>query len=149
MIPFYVNMLKNGAISVHQGREAMLIDLNKEENSKYKSLETEIERKNFVGAAYLTESLGLEKAEIEKLHRQALCRMAALCRNAHGTKTLALLYGYSKQEVKQILEEHARLIEGSEDNKLLNACYDCSSGKYLTFFEWINHFLERWTKLPL
>jgi len=125
------------------------MDLAMKENLIHESLETEIERKNFIRAAHLAASLNLNNDEIEKLRNQALCRMAALCRNAHGTKILAQSYGYSKQEVKQILEEHARQTEKSEDSRLSKACYDSSSGKYLTFVEWINHFLEKWNKLQV
>jgi len=125
----------------------MLMDLAVIEKSKHESLETEIERKNFIRAAHLAVTLNLSNDEIARFRYQALCRMAAFCRNAPGTKILAQNYGFSKQEVKQILEEHARQMEESEDSRLSKACYDCSSGKYLTFEEWIIHCIEKWHKL--
>ena len=89
-------------------------------------------------------SLNLNNDEVEKLRYQALCRMAALYRNVHGVKILAQQYGYSKQEVKQIIEKHAKQMRKRGNSKPLNACNDCSTAKYLTFEEWINLWIEKW-----
>jgi hypothetical protein len=116
-------------------------------NPGHEALETEIERQNYARAAQLAESLNLKNDEIEKLRYQALCQMAALYRNPHGTKALAQQYDYSKKEVKQILVEHAKQMREKGNSRPLKACYDCTTGKYLTFEEWINHCIDRWHKL--
>ena len=125
----------------------MLLDLTMKENSKNAALKTEIERKNFTRAAQLAASLNLNNDELENLRYQALCRMAAHYRNAHGVKILAQEYGYSKQEVKQILGRYANQMREKGDIKPLGICYDSSSGKYLTFDDWIIHCIEKWHKL--
>ena len=125
----------------------MLLDLTMEEISKNAALKTEIERKNFTRAAQLAASLNLNNDELENLRYQALCRMAAHYRNAHGVKILAQESGYSKQEVKQILGRYANQMREKGNIKPLGVCYDRSSGKYLTFEDWIIHCIEKWHKL--
>jgi hypothetical protein len=56
---------------------------------------------------------------MESLRYQALCLMAETHRSAHGTKILAQKYGYSKKEVKQILEEHANKVSENGSRKPL------------------------------
>ena len=127
----------------------MLLDLTTEINSKKEELKTEIERKNYIRAAHLAASLNLNNDELENLRNQALCRMAAHYRNAHGVKILAQEYGYSKQEVKHILETHANQMREKGNSRPLKSCYDCITGKYLTFEEWINLCIEKWHKLDV
>ena len=97
----------------------MLLDLIKEENSKNAALRTEIERKSFTRAAQLAASLNLNNDELEKLRYQALYQMAAHYRNAHGVKILAQQYGYSKQEVKQILMRYANQMREKKNIKTI------------------------------
>jgi len=125
----------------------MLLDVSIEENSKYAALKTEIEGKNFTRAAQLAASLNLNNDEIENLRYQALCRMAAHNRNVHGVKILAQENGYSKQEVKQILENYVKQMREKKNSRPLGVCYDSSSGKYLTFEDWIIYCIEKWHKL--
>jgi len=127
----------------------VLLDVSIEKDSKNAALEIEIERKNFTKAAQLAASLNLNNGEIENLRHQALCRMAAHNRNAHGVKILAQEYGYSKQEVKQILERYANQMREKGNIKPLGVCYDSSSSKYLTFEDWIIHCIEKWHKLKV
>ena len=124
----------------------MLLDITAEEHSKNAELKTEIERKNFTRAVHLAESLNLDDEEVDNLRYKALCQMAETYRNTHGTKSLAQKYGYSKQEVKQILEDHASRVSEDGSGKPLKIRYDSSSGKYLTFEDWIIRFIEKWHK---
>ena len=127
----------------------MLLDLIKEENSKNAALRTEIERKSFTRAAQLAASLNLNNDELEKLRYQALYQMAAHYRNAHGVKILAQQYGYSKQEVKQILMRYAKQLREKGNSRSLKVCYDSITGNYLAFEEWINLCIEKWHKLKV
>jgi len=120
-----------------------------EENSKHEALKTEIERENYTRAAYLAASLHLADNELKRIQYQALWHMAAIYRNAHGTKALAQQYGYSKQEVKQNLEDHAKQMRKRGNSRPFKARYDCATGKYLTFEEWINLCIEKWHKLQI
>ncbi len=112
-------------------------------------LRTEIERGNFERAALLAVSLGLPEEEIQKLRLKALWQMSAVYRNAPGTKRLAQRYGVSKEELREFLEKHAEE-QGSQGNsKPLGPCYDMSTRKYLSFEEWMDHFLKSWEKLTV
>ena len=125
----------------------MLLDLTIEEDSKKAALKTEIERKNFSRAVDLAASLNLSNEEIEILRHKSLCQMAGTYRNAFGTKILAQKYGYSKQDVKRILEEHASVIGQNGKRKPLKVCYDSFYGKYFSYEDWISHLIEKWHKL--
>jgi hypothetical protein len=70
--------------------------------------------------------------------------MAAMNRNAIGTKILANQYGYSKEELKHILEHY---VDHKGDRKALKSRYDPRTGKYLSFKEWMNLFIENWNRL--
>jgi hypothetical protein len=127
----------------------VLLDLTTERNSRQEELKIEIERKNYSRAAHLAASLKVNNEEIENLRYQALCQMAETHRNAHGTKILAQKYGYSKKEVRQILEEHAKKNSEDGSRKPLKVRYDSFSGKYLTYEDWISHSIEKWDKLKV
>jgi hypothetical protein len=105
-------------------------------------LRLEMSRKNFVRAAAIATSLGLPADELRQIQGEALWEMA-VNRNAPGTKRLARQYGISRQTLKQIFEERAKLREDGHD-KALAACYNAATGKYLSFEEWMNHLIERW-----
>jgi len=112
-------------------------------------LSTEIERRNFSRAAFLAASLDLPEQELQDLQVKALWQMAAMNRNAPGTKSLAQQYGLSSQEVRDILEQHAVEKRNAGDTKPLEPCYDLNTGNHLSFEEWMYHFLKRWDKLPV
>ena len=119
----------------------MLQNFAAADNLKHEELKKAIEHKNFARAEQLAASLHLAGSELKRIQHQALCQMAATYRNAHGTKILAQKYGYSKQEVKQILEEYASEIREDGNSRPLKVCYDILSGKYLTFEDWIIHYM--------
>jgi len=112
-------------------------------------LSTEIERRNFSRAAFLAASLDLPEQELQDLRVKALWQMAAVNRNASGTKSLAQQYGLSKQEIRDILERHAEEKRNAGDTKPLEPCYDLNTGNHLSFEEWMYHFLKRWEKVPV
>ncbi len=99
----------------------------------------EIERNNFVRAAHLASSLNLGEDKLRELRSKALWQMAAMNRNAVGTKILAKQYGYSKEEVKQILEIY---LDHKGNKKALKARYDPPTGKYLSFNDWMDLYVK-------
>ena len=112
-------------------------------------LRTETGHGHFSRAAFLAASLGLPEQELEDLRVKALWQMAAVHRNSPGTKLLAQEYGYSKGELRDLLERLAKQGASAGDAKSLEPCYDLSAGTHLSFEEWMYHFLKRWDKLPV
>lgn len=110
-------------------------------------LRTEIGRENFGRAALLASSLGVSEEEVRKLRLKALWQMSAVYRNAPGTKRLAQDYGFSKKELREFLEKHAEEKRREGDSKALEPCCDLSTGRYLSFEEWMDRFLKNWDKL--
>ncbi|MBW1690469.1 MAG: hypothetical protein DRH43_01570 [Deltaproteobacteria bacterium] len=117
------------------------------EKADHDALKFEIERENFVRAVFLADHMGLPEEEIKDLKYKALGQMAAIYRNPHGTKDLARQYGYSREEVKQILEQYAHKMKTEGNPKPLDPCYDYQTGTYLSFEEWMDHYLKIWDKL--
>ena len=112
-------------------------------------LGAEIERGNFQRAALLATSLGVPEEEIEGLRVKALWRMSAVHRNALGTKRLAEEYGVGKRELREFLEKSAEEKRRQGNSKPLGPCYDLSTGRYLSFEEWMDHLLKNWDKLTV
>ena len=119
------------------------------EKTGHDELKAEIERKNFLRASILAEQMDLPEEEARDLRCKALGQMSVIYRNAHGTKKLALQYGFSKEEVKQILEQFANEMKNKGNNKSLEPCYDYTTGKYLSFKEWRDHYLKIWDKITV
>jgi len=117
------------------------------EKTGHDELKAEIECKHFVRASLAAEQIGLPEEEIRDLRCKALGQMSVIYRNAYGTKKLALQYGFSKEEVKQILEQFANEMQNEGNNKSLEPCYDYSTGKYFSFEEWRDHYLKIWNKI--
>jgi hypothetical protein len=112
-------------------------------------LRVEIEREQFVRAATLAASCGISEEEIQDLRLKALWQMSAVYRNAPGTKSLAQQYGLSKQELRELLEKYAEEKRNEGNSKPLGPCYDISTGVYLSFEEWMEHFLKNWDRLSV
>jgi hypothetical protein len=110
-------------------------------------LRIEIEEEQFQRAATLAASCGASEEEIQDLRLKALWQMAAVYRNAHGTKILAQQYGVSKQELMEFLKKYAEDNRNEGNSKALEPCYDIGTGKYLSFEEWMERFLKTWDKL--
>ena len=87
--------------------------------------------------------------EIENLRIKALWQIAAVYRNVPGTKKLAQQYGLSKKELAEFLEKYSEEKRKEGKNKPLEPCYDLSTGEYLSFEEWMDHFLKIWDKLSV
>ena len=119
------------------------------EKTGHDELEAEIERKHFTRASLVAEQMGLPEEEVRDLRCKALGQMSVIYRNAHGTNKLAQQYGFSKKEVKQILEQFANKMQNEGNNKPLEPCYDYSTGKYLSFEEWRDHYLKIWDKITV
>ena len=110
-------------------------------------LKAEIDRGHFARAALLASSLGLPEDQIRDLRRRALWQMAAVFRNAAGTKILAQQYGLSKNDLQKILEKYAEEKKNDRNDKALEPCYEQATGKYLSFEEWMDHLLKNFDKL--
>lgn len=108
-------------------------------------LRLEMGRKNFVRAAAIAASMGLPANEVQEIQCEALWQMAA-DRNAPGTERLARQYGFSKYALKRVLTERARRLPESSRKRILAACYDANTGKYLSFDEWTDNLMETWGK---
>jgi hypothetical protein len=119
------------------------------ENKDHDALKSEIERRHFVRAALMAEQMGLPEEEVRNLRYRALGQMSAIYRNAHGTRHLALQYGFSKEEVKKALEEFADEMRKEGNTKSLEPCYDYRTGKYLSFEEWAEQYLKIWDKFSV
>ncbi|MBN2467668.1 MAG: hypothetical protein JXD19_05905 [Deltaproteobacteria bacterium] len=107
-------------------------------------LEKEIERQNFVRAVEIAASLGLSTNEVRDLQFEALWQMAALNRNAGGTKILAQAYGVPKQELIKFLEDKAARFRENGDAKVISTHFDPATGKYFTFEGWVAFHIEKW-----
>jgi hypothetical protein len=112
-------------------------------------LQDEIERGHFVRAAILAASVGLPEEEIQNLRYKALWQVSAAYRNAKATKRLAQDYVISKKELGEFLEKQAEETRRQGNSKALESCYDLSTGRYLSFEEWKDHFLRNWDKLTV
>jgi hypothetical protein len=112
------------------------------EKKEHDALKIEIERENFVRAVLVAEQMGLPEEEIRSIRCKALGQMSAIYRNIHGTKYIARQYGYTMEDVKQILEQFADELKTEGNTKPLKPCYDYSTGKYLSFEEWMDHYLK-------
>ena len=114
-----------------------------------KELREEIERGHFVRAAQVAESIGLPKEGEKDARTKALWEMAAVNRNACGTKMLAQEYGLSKNELKNLLEKYSEIRKREGDVKPLEPCYDISTGAYLAFEQWMDSFLKKYDKVSV
>jgi plasmid maintenance system antidote protein VapI len=112
-------------------------------------LQEEIERGHLVRAAQIAQAIGLPREEVQDIVTRALWEMAAVNRNALGTKRLAQVYGISKEELKELLEGYAgnRIREG--DCKALEPCYDINTGAYLRFEEWMDSLVKKYDKVSV
>ena len=111
-------------------------------------LKREIEAKHFVRAAALAESSAVPLSEVKDLQKKALVQMAAVFRNAEGTRVLCEQYGFSKKEAEDFLKRWTEEQQSKGDEKALEPTYDHATGKHLAFEEWLTQFLKHWDKLP-
>ncbi len=112
-------------------------------------LKNEIQKGNFERAVMLGESLGLPEKDLRELKLKALWQMSAINRNALGTKKLVLEYGFSKEELKEFLENQTRKMREEGNDRPLQPRYDYRSDKYLSFEEWVESFFKNWNKLQV
>jgi hypothetical protein len=100
-------------------------------------LQAEVARKNFLRAAEIAAARNVSAAELRNLRIEALWQMA-LDRNAPGMNRLALSYGISMQEIRQLFQERCRHLSESKQIKDLGPCYDGITGRYLTLEAWVD-----------
>jgi hypothetical protein len=112
-------------------------------------LQEGIEQGPLVRAAQIAQSIGLPRDEAQDILIRVLWEMAAVNRNAPGTKRLAQEYGVSKKELKELLEGYAENRIGEGDRKALEPCYDINTGTYLSFEEWLDSFVKKYDKVSV
>jgi len=117
------------------------------EKADREELQELIDKGHFVRAVHQAESVGLPQEEVNDIRSKALWEMAAGNRNPLGTKKLAQGYGFSKKELKQFLEEHAKIKMADGESKALEPCFDISTGSYLNFEEWMSYLFKKYDKL--
>jgi len=113
-----------------------------EEKVNQEKLKLEVEQGNFERAVLIALELGLQPEEVTEIKFKALWQMAAVYRNAHGTKKLAQDFGVSKEELKVFLGKKADEQRQEGKARPLTPRYDYQSGKYLDFEEWIENSLD-------
>ena len=112
-------------------------------------IEVEIKRRNFIRALYLAKRLNLSEDEIREIAHKAIWQAGGIGRNPYIVRQIAQEFGYSKEEVKEILLEQAKKEEESENKKILGSCYDYRTGKYLEFKDWLQRLLKEWNKIEV
>ncbi len=117
------------------------------EGSGQVEIQSEIEGKRFVRAAALAKSSAVPLSEVKELRKKALWQMAAVFRNAVGSRVLCEEYGLSKEKAEETLMKLAEEQKSKGDTKTLEPTYDHASGKYLDFEEWLGQFLKHWDEL--
>jgi hypothetical protein len=110
-------------------------------------LKKEIEPGRFAKVVTVAEEIGLPEGEKRDLRKKALGQMSAVYRNMHGAKCLAQEYGFSREEVKQILAEYSEKMRKEGSLKILEPCYDYNTGKFLSFDQWVELYLKIWDRL--
>lgn len=114
------------------------------EEATQEEVKAEVARGNYVRAVELAKAARLSHSEIRELQEKALWQVAALHRNAVGTKCLAQEYGLSPGDVKMILVPQAQAQRSRGEDRELMPRYDYRTGKYLTFEEWLEQVLGTW-----
>ncbi|RLB31277.1 MAG: hypothetical protein DRG87_02855 [Deltaproteobacteria bacterium] len=99
--------------------------------------------------AQVAKSVDVGKEEDQDARAKALWEMAAVNRNAPGTKMLAQEYGLSKSELKGLLEQYAETRRHEGDLKPLEPCFDIRTGAYLSFEQWVVAFLKKYDKVSV
>jgi hypothetical protein len=116
-------------------------------NENLNELRSAIEGRHYVRGVNLALSAGESAEVLEDLRRKALWQMAAVFRNAAGTKILAEQYGMSKKEVEDFLRKRCEEERSKGNNKTLEPTFDHDTNQYLTFDEWLDHLVKKWGKL--
>ena len=109
--------------------------------------DAELGKGNYVRAALLADALALTKDQRREVYGKALWEMAAVSRNALGTKQLAREFGFSKESLQEFLEDYEKKIKEQGDSKPLKPRYDFRTDKYLTFEQWTEQLFKTWVKL--
>jgi len=90
------------------------------------------ESTSYVRAIKLAQESNQPREKIVELQRKAVIQYVFEYRNYEGLMVLIREYGISKQELREIVEEHRQKYPAAP-----NPTYDFHSGKSLTQDEWI------------
>ena len=106
------------------------------------ALQVEISRRNFVRAVVLAEQYQRPQEEIRHLQELALKQMACEYRNTIALRNLAQEWGFSRGELEGLLMKAVADCESGAERRRSDQCYDAKTGKYLTFRQWVEQFLN-------
>jgi hypothetical protein len=125
----------------------MLYNVRSTMNDNQDELRSAVEGRHYVRAVNLALSAGKPEEVVRDLQKDGLWQMAAVFRNSAGTKILAEQYGMSKKEVEDFLRKRSEEETNKGNIKTLEPTFDHDTNQYLTFDEWLDHFLKKWSKL--
>ena len=107
-----------------------------------------LENRNFVQAVSLGKNQGLPQDDIGEWQRQALWEAAAVFRNIFAVKILATRYGFSKDQVRELLEDRAGSVTEGSGDKATRPRYDYITNRHLDLSQWMDQLFSAWKKLP-
>jgi hypothetical protein len=107
------------------------------------------ESKRYVRASHLADSSGNPVEKVDVLRKEALWQMAAVFRNAAGTRILAGQYVMSNRDVEDFLRKRLEEERGLGNTKILEPTFDYHTSRYLTFEEWLDQLMKKWDKLSV
>jgi hypothetical protein len=107
-----------------------------------------IEKQQYARAVRVASSRNRPEHELTELKAKALWQIAAVYRNAPGTKALTAEYGFSRDKLEELLKKEMTAKQEQGDLKVIGPCFDYTTNKYLIFEDWMNKFFQNWDKLP-
>ena len=103
--------------------------------------EEAIQKRNYVRAVKIAESIGKPSGEIRKLQQETLKQFIVDYRNPRGAIALAEEYLFNGEEVDQLLKG---ILQEAEEKKIQDKSqYDIKTNRYLTLPEWIREYFKR------
>ena len=116
-------------------------------NENNDELRVAAENKRYVRASHLAAVQGNAPEKVDALRKEALWQMAAVFRNAVGTRILADQYGMSKKDLQDFLQNRSEEEKSRGNTKSLEPTFDCLTDRYLTFEDWVEQLTKKWSKL--
>ena len=105
-------------------------------------LRAAVESGRYVRASDPAVSQGAE--EVDKLREEAFRQMAAVFRNAIGSRIPAEQCGLSREKVEEVLRKRAEAEKARGNTKILGPTFDYRTSGYLGFDEWLERLVKKW-----
>jgi len=103
-------------------------------------LQREVSQRNYIQSVVLAQKQGRQGSEIRPLQALALKQMGCEYRNGQAVRYLAKEWGFSKEDLIDLLRTGTDDYERISEKKRLQECYDAKTGKYLTLRQWVERF---------